>query len=71
MKDLSFELRGPTKDDPRPVVIDFSLATEKDFKPYDCAECGKPVTEKRVVLDLHGNPFCSLRCRDRWQVRGA
>lgn len=71
MKDLSFELRGPTKDDPRPVVIafgyakgdEFSLAAEKGFKPYKCATCHSPVNEKAVVLNRQGDPFCGKDCR--------
>jgi hypothetical protein len=68
MKDLSFVLRGPTEDDPRPVVIAFGLATEKDFRPYKCSTCGSPVSEKAVVLNRAGDPFCGRDCRAIWQA---
>jgi len=79
MKDLSFVLRGPTQDDPRPVVIafgyakgdDFPLAAEKSFKPYKCVQCDRKVSQEKVLLNRAGDPFCSAYCRRCWEMAHA
>lgn len=38
-------------------------------KDFNCQYCGDPICIMHVIIDVHMNKFCNLKCSSLWRQR--